>query len=337
MKTHKIAFLLIGIIIAFLGCKTKETILEPTSIGDPFEVPMWNYATNHFFVDTLYIPYYNQLQRIPPTLTHPEYRIEWIQVWKLDNSIIPNINDVRANAFITLSSIDSNSYKSMRTQVNNVPGIVESGLFVPLDYSEYSFDANAGTLAILDQTITDQQSIAVSYKRVDGKQFGETLSINDSLPMILKLVKPRYLNNSYMVAWKLLMKNIYYIGKSEIAHTGFSLDVFRDVPNVSQNNSILNISLLKILGLDRFHDEGAPGSDGVFDFIPGSTIDKLHGEIIFPCVRPFDDGILEYFNSIGQPLPSNSEYLVPALYDTTRLSVMNSGKPSYVIKGRAVN
>jgi cell surface protein SprA len=252
-------------------------------------------------------------------------------------------DEVPVNAFISLPPLSSCTYESLRTTSYSEPGTIEVGMFIPLDHNLYSYDKFAGTLSIYDSTIKySDLSIAVSYKLANGSQYGETPSMvwHDSIditrPMILKLIRPRNLNSAQTVGWKLLMKNIYFIGKTEIAHTGFSLDIFRDNPNTGQSNSILGVFLLEVLGLDRFSgDEYLP--DREFDFIPGITIDQSHGEIIFPNVRPFDNGIQEYFNSIGLSLPSNSEYLLPDLYDTTKVANMNSEEPLYYIRGRAVN
>lgn len=329
------------IILISFGCKTKSESVEPSPLGEPFEVPVWNYALNHFFIDTPYISTYNKLMQIPPVVEHPEYQILWIQVWKNRHGAVDPSREFPVRAFITLPPVDSAIYESMRSPFYSIQDSVEAGKFVPLEPADYSYDAFAGTLAILDPTvIADDHAIAVSYLRADGCQFGETLSMvrHDSVQqtMILKLVRPSNFGITGTTAWRLMMKNIYSIGKIEIAHTGFSLDVFRNDINGNQINSILGISLLKILGVDKIQVDGTSGSDGTFDFLPGITIDKIHGEIIFPNVHPFDDGIREYFTSIGQPLSSTSDYPYPALYDTTRGSLMQIEIPPYVIKGRAV-
>jgi len=276
----------------------------------------------------------------PSLVLHPEYSVKWIQVWK-QWSGLASPNALYAKAFITCPAVNSASYDSMRT-LSSVFSTIDVGLFTPLDSSKYTYDAIAGTLTILDSTITFDLSIAVSYERADGIQFGETPSMvpHDSTqtrqPMILKLIKPHFGELPSSIAWKLIMKNFYSIGKTQVAPSGFSLDIFTDFQSGNQSDSILGVPLLSVLGVDKLGNNGSAGSDGVFDFLPGITIDKVHGEIIFPNVRPFDDGIRNYFRSIGQPLPSNSQYLFPALYDTTAMVLMYTTK-SYVIKGRTAN
>jgi len=328
------------LLLAFFGCKTKQTILEPMTVGNPFEIPAWEYATNHFFIDTIYISSYNQIMQSPSIVLHPEYNIKWIQVWK-QWSGLANSTALPAKAFITCPAVNSASYDSMRT-LSSVFDIIDVGLFTPIDSSKYTYDPTAGTLTIFDSTITSDLSIAVSYERADGNQFGETPSMvpNDSTqtrqPMILKLIKPHYGQLPSSIAWKLIMKNFYQIGKTQVAQSGFSLDIFTNFQNSNQSDSVLGIPLLRVLGVDKLGINGSIGSDGVFDFLPGITIDKLHGEIIFPNVRPFDDGIREYFKSIGKSLPSNSQYTFPVLYDTTTYMAMYLAN-SYVIRGRTVN
>jgi len=340
MTLYNLRTISILVFLSFFGCKTKETILEPITVGDPFEVPIWKYSINHFFIDTLYATNYDQFIQNTTRSPHPEYNIKSIQVWK-QQSGLANPNSLFAKAFITCPASNSSSYDSMRT-LGDVPGHIETEIFSPLDGTSYSYDPLGGTITILDSTISDDLSIAISYERYDGNQFGETPftvprdSMQRLRTMILKLIRPHALQPAYSIGWKLLMKNIYFIGKMEVAHTGFSLDVFTDFQNAIQSDSISGIPLLTVLGLDRFHLDGAVGSDGIFDFLPNVTIDKVHGEIVFPNLRPFDDGIRNYFKSIGQPLPSNSRFLLPALYDTTSYALKYSTN-SYVIKGRAVN
>ena len=89
--------------------------------------------------------------------------------------------------------------------------------------------------------------------------------------------------------------------------------------------------------LDRFNsdDTPAPTGDGQFDFRAGRTINLNRAEIIFPRLRPFDNGISRYFSEKGTPLPDTSEFYYPEIYDTTQTFAQQSLRNRYIVRGKA--
>jgi cell surface protein SprA len=122
-----------------------------------------------------------------------------------------------------------------------------------------------------------------------------------------------------------------------VIKTEFQLEVFAQNSATQGQRFILGQPLVTVLGLDRYTSDGAPGSDGIFDYRPGRTIDQLHGDIILPYLRPFDDGIRRYFASTGQPISPASNLLLPQLYDTTTTGLARRLASRYVFKGSTLH
>ncbi len=78
------------------------------------------------------------------------------------------------------------------------------------------------------------------------------------------------------------------------------------------------------MGLDRFDQNNQPNPDQNFDFIPGISIDVEHAELIFPVLRPFDDGIRDYFLRQQPPVTGIDSLLFPDVYDTTQSGAANN-------------
>jgi cell surface protein SprA len=333
---------LLGTTTLIVGCRRDDALVNQTPPGESFEISAWDYATDHFFVDTLYRQYYEDFYNYDPPIVNPSSQIVEEEVWG-QRLGLPEPNDRICITYISLLARGA-GYDSTYRHTADIAGRVETARLFKLERTQFTLrgDGYLGVLS-LDTNIQDQQIIAIAYKRADGIQFGEferDAGMDSSAPLILKMVKPRNLNPSgplYLVAWNMLVKNVYDIGITNVKADGFYLDIFRQWAGRDDINAILNEPLLRILGLDRYDAHGVPtlNGDGQFDFRPAMTIDQVRGEIIFPTLRPFDDGIREYFESKGQPLPDTSQYLFSAIYDTVKASAKQSIHNRYVIRGRA--
>ncbi len=340
-RTICLLSILIGA-ITLSGCRGKATGIS--SSEEPFEVPMDQYATNHFFVDTSYISLYEPYYQNDPPIINPDMQIVEVEVWVNHFTSNPDSTDHLGIAFMNLpprpvSGYDS-SYSSIR--LSN-PGSVEVGYFRRLGVVSYTLDALGyiGTLSV-DSTIGADYAIAIAYRRADGEQFGDFLddgftNSSDSA-MVLKMVRPRNLipGSGYAEAWRMLLKNIYLIRNSHISEQGFQLNIFRTSPGSQAVPSIEGQPLLRVLGLDQYNVNGtpAPNGDGKFDFRPGYTINPNTGEVILPYLRPLDGGIRSYFAKRGSTIPDSM--LFPELYDTLSDIYLNSIHDRYVIRGEAI-
>ncbi len=334
--------------LLLLGCENHHHgIVENHPLGDPFEIPAAGYATNYFFVDSSYLSLYETYFLSEPPLVDPLRQIIEIEVWRSRLGSLPDPSEIQGRAYLHLPEYGGGYPASLR-RGGVVVGSIEEGPVVRLDRSQYELvgDGFPGIIR-LNVPVDDFSIIAVAYRRADMAQFGEfARNVVDSAflasrtAILLKLVKPRLLLSNgplFGDAWKLLVKSIYPTGYSGIIKTGFHLDVFEQSDPTRDQRSILGQPLLAALGLDRFKPDLTPGADGQFDYRPGRTIDQIHGDIILPYLRPFDDGIRRYFASIGQTIPANSNLLLPQLYDTTAANLARRLASRYVFKGSALH
>jgi len=113
--------------------------------------------------------------------------------------------------------------------------------------------------------------------------------------------------------------------------------VYRRVPGQEDVNNVMNEPLLRVFGIDRFTEGGTPAAtgDGVFDFRPGRTVNLNRAEIIFPSLKPFDDGVADYFQPKGTILQDTSEYRFKEVYDTTQTFAQQSLRNRWVMRGKA--
>ena len=312
-----------------------------------FEFHPYEYATNHYFVDLSYIPYYEPyMQKEPPTVTTDMQNAQIVEaeVWVQRQGSIPDPNERQGLAFINLPQRGQGYDPSLRTQVDS-PGVVETAPFIKLDPSQYELDGE-GYLGVLSLNVSvgEAQVVAIAYRTADKRQYGEFArdfqDTSGGKRIILKMVKPKNLISSgpnYKTAWQMLMKNVYPIpgiGRN-LKPDGFKLDIFRSVPGQSDVNNMSNVPLLQVFGLDKYSgsDAQTPTPDGNFDFRPGRTVSTARAEIIFPYLQPFKTGIAEYFADKGLTL--DSSYLYPEVYDTTVTFAQQSLRNRYTIKGSA--
>lgn len=325
MKANSVA-VLAGLMIALLaGCKEDEATTSgpATTQGYLFgPIPAWNYAPDHYFVDTLYRSAFENYYGADPPVLSPDIQVVDEEVWVQK---YPPFGARTGVAFITLPPRPPQGYDSSFRNLESIPGERESAPFARLNRTEYDVwgDGYVGVISLRVYTAEDQ-AVGIAYRRRDGTQFGEFAGdVPDTSTMIvLKMLKPRHLNQvgpAYRVAWNQLLKNVYAVGGRRIREYGFFLNIlYGSTPSESQI-LIMNQPLLRVLGLDQFAEDGTPtlAGDGAFDFRPDITINQERGEIILPSLRPFDQGIRMYFTDRGLPLP-DSTYFNSWIYDSTR-------------------
>lgn len=341
-------FIIITSSCLLFGCEEHHrVIVECQSLGDPFQISAAGYSTSYFFVDTAYVSLYEPYFLNEPPLIDPAQQILESEVWISRLGALPDPNEIQGKAYVHLPRYNGGYPNSLRTGYEE-PGNIEWCPFLRLDRSQYEVVGD-GYLGIirLNVPVNDFAAIAIAYQRADMAQFGEFVrDFADSafrasrMPILLKLVKPAQLLSlgpAYRDPWRLLVKSIYPTGYSGVIRTQFQLDVFNQTDATQGQRYILGHPLLAILGLDRYTSDGMPRGDGVFDYRPGRTIDQIHGDIILPFIRPFDDGIRRYFASIGHPISPASNVLLPQLYDTTTTDLARRLASKYVFKGSTLH
>ena len=316
------------------GCQTNE-VVEPATPVQIIKIADGDYATNHYWVDTSYISLYEHYyqNRVPGDPRFFTDQVVEMQVWVQYQSVRHDPNERVATAYIGLPPKPGGSPYDLSFRnvapPDSSPGRISTQRFVRLDPTLYEIDQQGYTgILSLNSDVADGLVVAVAYRRADGIQYGElTRDRSDTLGnLVLKMVKPQYLivrggYGDYMEAWDMLVKSIYHIPTmgGNLTAEGFRLDIFRANPGGADRNTILGTPLLQIFGLDRYsgRDLQQATPDGMFDFIPGVTVNLDRDEAIFPDVRPFDQGIMDYFRSHGLPAPG-APYLRPTIYDTTQ-------------------
>lgn len=191
--------------------------------------------------------------------------------------------------------------------------------------NEYTFDPRVGYV-LLNQQLNPDEVLGVAYQyTVNGQvyQVGEFASdvppsIDTPGVLFLKMLKSTSTRPKLPI-WDLMMKNIYSLGAYQINAEDFFLDIYYLDPGGGEKRyvpaDVINgTPLIRVLGLDRLNNNLDPQPDGVFDFIPGITINPANGKVIFPVLEPFGKDLQKQFSSPSAALP----YVYQVLYDSTK-------------------
>lgn len=240
----------------------------------------------------------------------------------------------------TLYNTLNNQYPGIRniddvTQIMNSAGL-ESGQDYEkiasarkLDASEYTYNTQLGYLSLTSSLSSDQVlAVAIEYTHSNGQSYklGEFasevpsnyVSGQKSGALILKLIKPVSLSPiSY--SWNMMMKNVYNLGNRDIQKEKFRLNISYQndstgtYVNYLSEGAINGEMLLRVMNLDRLNAQSNTQPDGIFDFLPGYTINTSTGRIYFPEVEPFGAHLRKKINNNTIA----DKYVYQQLYDST--------------------
>ena len=199
--------------------EVKEVAVSGGSTSSDFEIRSYDYSRNHFFVDKVYadtssnLNIFNKYYGNSPSqiVENHKYNILKIEVWKSTQTYVQDKSkERRANAYLNLDPLPAanSQYSSdlRADSVNPKPGQIETGRFILLSEEDGDYTLNSETGELTFKTsINDEDVIAVAYQTQGSAYYGEFLSTtaqNDtSAKLVLKLVKPSYLQPSYKTAW----------------------------------------------------------------------------------------------------------------------------------------
>jgi cell surface protein SprA len=227
-----------------------------------------------------------------------------------------------------------------------------------LNSSEYTFNPQLGTIS-LNIRLRPNQVLAVSYKyfytaRCDtiytvgqiASEGLESSSITDPTGQQRatppKVIFTKLLKSTNQVtnipSWDLMMKNVYNLQTSSLNREGFDFDIFYEddfddgsLKKFLPEESLRNIPLLQLFGVDRLNRFGDPQADGAFDYIPGVTIIERTGSIVFPVLEPFGSTL----DSLITDPALRQKYVFKQLYDTTiTIARQNLELNKFVMKAR---
>lgn len=315
-----------------------------------FTVRAYDYARNHFFVDTAYFEVWREYYKsVTPALppSSATVVIKEIEVWESTN----DLKDVAANEAIAYAELDPILYEAGQQYPNSMrsaeikAGLVERGRFIRLDPKRFEYDMNLGTVTIL--SLRNDRYYAVSYRtegattikaNKDDLYYG-TLTGNAEIKdtLILKLISRPSMQPGFKVLWNRMMKNRYNIGVSNVSATDAKIGMWyyrgsNDSADVLQGAPDKIVTIFRV---DQVNNgTGAVPPDGMFDARP-PIFNALRGEITFPSLEPFRQGLRDYFATKGNPQLAE-QYVFNEVYDTTDwVAKQNSAKDRFLIVGEA--
>ncbi len=209
-----------------------------------------------------------------------------------------------------------------------------------LTASEFTYNSDLGFVSI-NVNVQPNQVLGVAYEYTyNGRVFrvgefandvadkssdGEECTQDPNNVLFVKMLKSSA-NRIDLPMWDLMMKNIYNVGAYQVDEQEFRLEVLYQDPGGGAKRFIPagNLSrfpLLRLLNLDNLNILRDPQPDGVFDFVPGLTINPQNGRVMFPVLEPFGESLAEQIRERS----SNSneadrliaQYTFPQLYDST--------------------
>ncbi len=210
-----------------------------------------------------------------------------------------------------------------------------------LSPSEYSYNDQLGFVSVNVNVQPDQVvGVAVEYT-YNGNPFkigefssevasGDTLNQN---VLFVKMLKSTTANVKLPI-WDLMMKNVYSIGSVNVDPNEFRFDIFYEEPGKGQRRflneelikpNLKSKPLLQIFRLDTLNLQGDPGPDGIFDFVPGLTINLRSGRVMLPVLEPFGsylwgrikEGYPGGVVPTGDSIQYYNRYVYQQLYDST--------------------
>lgn len=192
--------------------------------------------------------------------------------------------------------------------------------------NEYTVHPQLGFIS-LNINVQPDQVVGVAYQySYNGKNYkvGE-LSINtentepdSSLNVLFVKMLKSTTQRPDVPAWDLMMKNVYSIGAFNVNQKDFRLDVVYDDPGKGQKRflpdagPLTGFPLLRVFNLDQLNIQGDPQPDGVFDFVPGLTINLKNGRVMFPVLEPFGAALSQSLEP-----EYRDQYVYQELYDST--------------------
>ncbi len=313
-------------------------------------VRAYDYARNHFFLDTAYFAIWNTYFKSATPVLPPEGAslvVAEVEVWESTT----DLREVQANEAIAFADIQpirdrqGERYPASLKAAEIKAGEVERGRFARLEPRRYEVDLNLGTITVLN--LRSDRYYAVSYRiagptpsRDDDLTYG-MLSSSDGVSerdtLILKLIARPQMQPGFRTLWKRFMKNIYNIGIANVnpqdakigmwyyRSTNDSADVLEGAPD----------KIPTIFRIDQVNNgTGAQPPDGVFDARP-PVFNAQRGEITFPSLEPFREGLREYFRKQGNAQLAET-YVFNEVYDTTDLAArLVTAKDRFLIVGEA--
>lgn len=212
-----------------------------------------------------------------------------------------------------------------------------------LDPNEYTVHPELGFIS-LNINVRPDQVLGVAFQySYNGNTFKvgelaqnvEGTGIDTTLKVLFVKMLKSTTQRTDVPTWDLMMKNVYSIGAFQVNQEDFRLDVFYDDPGKGQKrflptSNLAGRPLLRVFNLDILNVQGDPQPDGVFDFVPGITINPRNGRIMFPVLEPFGSSLAAQLETTAD----RQQYVYQDLYEKTIFQAQeNQTKNRFVIRG----
>lgn len=325
----------------------RSVALTGGAARQPFTLRAYDYSENNFFLDTAYKPIFAAFMSQPtaqPILNAAaqELRVKYIEVWESVPNVAEQATAARAIAYADLPPLTSlnSTYSEALTSGDSttIAGVVERGQFRLLQNNQYSFEQNSGRLIITqlrrDRTYAVAYQIEgpsqlptddITYGTIAVGNTGSTLALGAAATKVLKLVYRPNMQPAFKSLWARQMRNVYNIGAGDVDIAQTRINIAYYNRNNDSTDALPGLDkLVTVFGVDRRNNsDGTAKPDGQFDMaIAGSTptlvFNAQRGEIIFPSLEPFRQGLRDYFVSKGRNASEADPFIFAAVYDTTR-------------------
>jgi cell surface protein SprA len=294
----------------------------------------YQYAQNHFWLDTAYKSFYDIYYRSTPPAATPDmapWNVTDIEVYEqVKDQSVPG--QFKAIAYADLEPISNNGlYPEAKTQPQSgaSSGTIQPGSFIRLEQGRgFEFDRQLGTVVI--KSLQQDKMYAVAYRTSQRGTFGDfsnTRADSTGRPAVLKLIYVNNLLPSFTSLWTRQMKNIYPLqGVRNVNLDDSKINITFGVP--PDTSEALKIEgsprLVTVLGVDRSNSANEARPDGEFDIRSPYFFDPARGEIIFPSTEPFRKRLRD-----PEALGANAEpFVLDAIYDMTAQEAQRDTKVS---------
>lgn len=292
----------------------------------------YNYMEGvYFLIDSYYVDQYDTISVNGNRLFNPDSVITNFEVYKSGPGYEQKEGRIRGWALLNPVAKDTSLTNSENAR----------GFWIRLEQQkDYFLWTDLGKIK-LNVPVSDNEMLAVAYKKKEAtKPVGDVFFDPQTQSTIfLKMLKPQSPRPSDDT-WKLMLRNVYYLGSRNIDPDGFELKIFFDTPSGNDEETIQTEnegvrSYLYVFGLDRADLSGKLGNpDNIVDDNP-NFIRLGEGELEFPKLRPFAES--PAFSG-GPPLPD--EKLATKMYTSTIQSEIANDSKFYIqvkSKNRSAN
>ncbi len=221
---------------------------------------------------------------------------------------IPDHNQGGNNAWAFYSMNDPEYNNAEFLSISDeIPGTREKGNFKKLEKDvDYRIYEQWGVIQIL-QPVAKNNILAVAFALNNGHKEGDfTADVKPGKIQRLMLIKARNMSatEKYLgKTWDLMMRNVYYLGASDIKADALKLSIRL----YNENNKLTDNSgrrFINLMGLDRLNSSQqlVDKGDNIPDADNGIVFDLEKGYLFFPALHPFD------------PLPQDSDFVFESKY-----------------------